>query len=271
MGGPLGNVDRIQVATATRPDRKLNTRKGIAGRALLRTDHGPKQGYLKLLDVQGIAKESLCWALSRCLGLPIPQAYYVYANPNDLSELSPRNKFCLAFGTEEMEFSRDRIENRKVIESKLFEWEFSLQCGVFDEWIVNGDRIPNNLLYSSHGKFTLIDHDEVLPTHASVDSHSISEVLKRLSQNSTESAKHNLFERTKLFVLRIQRIDWERIRQMIIVENVPEVQWDMFMGHKNFLMQRAKILPEVLHLSLGISQTELLIGDDTQQGWEKIQ
>lgn len=270
MSKALVDLDRIQVATATRPDRKLNTRKGIVGRALLRTDHGPKQGYLKLLDVQGIAKESLCWALSRYLGLPIPQAYYVYANPNDLSELSPRNKFCLAFGTEEMEFSRDRIENRKVIESKLVEWKFSLQCGVFDEWIVNGDRIPNNLLYSSRGSFTLIDHDEVLPTHASVDCHSISEVLKRLNQNSTEPARHELFERTNLFVLRIQRIDWERIRQMIILENVSEIQWNMFMGYKNFLIKRAEILPKVLHLSLGISQSELLLGDDFQQRQEKI-
>ena len=235
------------------------------------TDNGRKTGYIKLLDLNGIVKEALCWALARYLGLPIPQAYFVSANPDDLPGTKPGNSENLAFGLETTGILTRRIENRSAVQNLLENWKFVLQCGVFDEWIVNGDRIPNNLLFIGKDDFVLIDHDEALQSYVSVESHSQSEILRRLGKDRTESGRRALVDQAGFFLRRIQSLDWGRIQQMVVHANVSEIQLNMFSTHIEFLQQRASALPEIVPLSLGIKQMRLdLTGEIREKKEEYI-
>lgn len=265
----LAKLEKLQVATATKPVRKLGTRKGTVVQAALWANNGRKSGYLKLLDLAGIAKEALCWALARNLGLPMPQAYFVFANPDDLPETKSGNSHNLAFGLEGTGIYTNRISNRRTVESQLEEWHLALECGIFDEWIVNRDRIPNNLLFSGKNNFYLIDHDEALQAYASVESYSQSQILRQLGENRTESERQAKLERAAYFLRRIQKLDWERINLMVDHENVPEIQPDMFSRHIEFLQQRASVLPAIVSSSLGIKQMRLNLTEEVREKEER--
>lgn len=258
-------MEKLQAATATRPVRELGARKGTVVQVALWTANRRESGYLKFLDLEGIVREALCWALARYLRLPMPQAYYVSANPNDLPGTKSGNPHNLAFGLEETGLPLQRIENRRAVEDRLENWKFALQCGVFDEWIANRDRIPNNLLFFGRNEFVLIDHDDALPAHVSIESHSNSEILRRLGENMTESKRQDLRQQAGYFFKRIQRLDWERIRLMVAHENVPEIKQDMFSRHIEFLQQRASLLPIIVSLSLGIRQVGLDLDNEIRE------
>jgi len=144
-----------------------------------------------------------------------------------------------------------------------------LECGVFDEWIINRDRIPNNLLYSSSEEFLLIDHDEALPAYAFSDSHSVSGILEALGARITHAERQALYKRSEFFIKRISKIDWEKIIPMVVVENVPEIRQDFFLKHFELLKRRSEILSAIVSTGLGISQVELLSGNEISEKKEK--
>ena len=239
------------------------------------TDSGRKRAYLKLLPTEEIAKEALCWALARTLGLPIPQAFYVVLYRGDvegfpdIAERLPGNPEVLAFGLEEAGILHDRIENRRAVESRLDSWDQALACGVFDEWIVNGDRIPNNLLFAGRNNFVLIDHDDALPSYASTNTHSISNVLKKLSEGKTEFVRYSLLRDAEEFLNDIQHVDFQKILQAVLHENVLDIDRSFFSKHIEFLRQRSKILPKIVSMGLLSRLTGLMLDDGIEEEKER--
>ena len=181
----------------------VNQGSGLNLKSDIGTVAGRKMAYLKLLLKEYIAKETLCWAMARILGLPVSQAHYVIVHSEDLEEPARSagridgNSMNMAFGIEEASLSINRIDNRRAVERYLTNWKHALACGIFDDWIVNHDRIPDNLLYAGKNCFIMIDHDDALPSDASFDTHSISRVLKLLSLGKNELELHSLSRDTR--------------------------------------------------------------------------
>lgn len=223
---------------------------------------------MKLLPLETIAKEALCWALARALGLPVAQAYYVFVHPEYVEGFTedtkrlPGNPENLAFGVEEVGMMSNRIENRRAVEKRIENWDQALACGVFDEWIFNRDRIPNNLLFAGKNSFVLIDHDDALSPFASVDTHSGSEVLRKLSEGKSEFERYALQREAEKILEDIRNVDWKQILQMVLHENVAEIEPTMFKKHIEFLRQRAEVLPGLVHLSLLTQQVGLMLDDE---------
>lgn len=231
--------------------------------------------YLKLLPIETIAKEALCWALARTLGLPVPLAFYVFVHPGDVEEFPknaekmPGNPENLAFGLEEAGILQDRVENRRAVESRIGIWKHALACGIFDEWIINSDRIPNNLLFAGESNFILIDHDDALPSYASFENHSTSDVLRKLSENKTQFEQHVLRRDAEQFLEEIRNIDFQQILQMILHENVPEINQNLFSKHIEFLRRRARILPRIVSEGLRSQQVGFLLDNEIGEEMER--
>lgn len=268
-------ADKLNPATAIRPVRVLDTGTGLILKSDIYTVSGRKTAYLKLLPKETIAKEALCWALARTLGLSVSQAHYVTVHSGDVEGLAENaqrttgNTENLAFGLEHAGMSFGRIDNRRAVESRLENWPHALDCGVFDDWIVNGDRIPNNLLFAGENSFVLIDHDHALPSYASVDFQSTSDVLRSLSEGKTEFERRSLYRDAGPFLEGILNIDFEQILGMVLHENVPEISRNLFSEHIEFLRRRARVLPRIVANRLCGPQMRLKLDDEIGEEKER--
>ena len=67
------NDFHIQIATAYPGTRPVRSKKKNVFLAEIQTDEGRKDAYVKLLNIEDIAKEALCAVLARKLHLPMLQ------------------------------------------------------------------------------------------------------------------------------------------------------------------------------------------------------
>lgn len=268
-------VDTLPLATAVSPVRRVDSVRGSVLRADIYTNSYRRKAYLKFMPIETIAKEALCWALARTLGLPVLQAYYVALHPGDIEDFSenpgnfPGNSKNLAFGLEEADISLNRVENRRVVEARIGAWKHALACGIFDEWIVNSDRIPHNLLFAGENNFILIDHDDALPAYASAEIHSTSDILRKLSEGTNEFEQHALLRDADQLLKEIRNIDFQQILKMVLHENVPEIDHTIFSQHIEFLRQRARVLPDIVSQGVRSEQIGFMLDDEIREEKER--
>ena len=264
----LSATDGLQLATAMQPIRRFEQGNKFYLKSEIYTDSCPKSAYLKLLPRDFIVKEALCWALARTLRLPVSQAYYVDVEPRFLKGIAGIEEMLTCntqylFGLEEAGLLQTPVENRRAVERSLPKWQKALDCGVFDDWIVNGDRIPNNLLFAGANKFILIDHDNALPPYASIDTNSTSEVLKKLSEGKNKLQLDSLLRNAEQIFEKISNVDFEQILGMVLHPKVPEISKSLFLEHIGFLQKRAKVLPKIVAESLQGSQFWFKLDDNS--------
>lgn len=249
------NNYKVQIATAYPPVREVSTQRGTTFRADIHTEERiRKKAYLKLLKTEDVAKEILCATLARKLHLPIKQAYYVNVDPSFVQGKSG-NIHNLAFGLEEDIFPARHLTSIQL-STEILKWSSAVVCAVFDEWIVNGDRLPKNLMFVSNGEYWLIDHDEALPKSAQVACYSNSSLLQLLSKDMSEIELYGLRRKAIGFIQEYMEIDWEEILDLVCYKELHSSPI-YFLDHIEFLRKRAALMEQVITKSLGIRQQEM--------------
>ncbi|MDO9519301.1 MAG: hypothetical protein Q7L19_03685 [Pseudohongiella sp.] len=256
------NDPRIQIATAVQPIEPVSTRKGTTFRApVYDASNARRQVYLKLLRTEDIAREALCAVLARVVGLPIAQAFYVYVEPIYVPGHQTGNNDKIAFGLEQEHYPTFRMANDQI-DDAVRRWPEALPCGVFDEWIFNGDRLPKNLLFARNGVYWMIDHDEALPNSAAVSDVCNSQILRVLCDGKSEFELHKLRRDALMVVDRFKNIDWSALPNLVIP---PDLAMSNIGTHVekyiNFLRQRIEHMPEILTRSLNIKQLDMRLDE----------
>lgn len=255
MPRPINNF-AVQLATAIKPVEPVFTQKGTTFLSDIQTDEFRAQAFLKLLKVEDIAREALCATLARMLGLPIKQAYYVFVDPSYIEGRLVGNSHHIAFGLErDRFFPTSRIQNL-ALGNLAAKWNEAIPCAVFDEWIFNNDRLPNNLIFDSSGVYWLIDHDEALPNFARPNMLANSTLLHEVSKSKSEIELWGIRDKTAQFVERISSIDWSEVLELLRPLDLPtsEGSYHRFI---EFLQQRTPYLVDLVSTSIGIRQQRL--------------
>lgn len=250
------NSYKIQIATALPPVEKVASRKGTTFRADILTEDGyRKKAYLKLLRVEDIAKEVLCATLARKFHLPIKQAYYVEADPSKVEGRQKGNPFNIAFGLERDYFPAFHLANDQI-ENELVAWPEALACAIFDEWIFNQDRLPNNLMFVQNGEYWLIDHDEALPNSAKVDECANSSLLQLLSKGKSEIELFGIRRSAMDIVAEYENTNWSDLYSLLRADQLQNSDLS-FNKYIEFLKNRIPHMHSIITKSLGIRQQEL--------------
>ncbi|MEX2506866.1 MAG: HipA family kinase [Pseudohongiellaceae bacterium] len=265
------NDPRIQIATAIPPLEAEPTRKGTTFRGSVYDTSGTRRlVFLKLLKIEDIAREALCSVLARVVGLPIAQAFYVQVEPAFVPGHRTGNPYGLAFGLERDCYPTFSIVNDQINED-MRRWPEALACGVFDEWIFNGDRLPKNLVFASDGVYWMIDHDEALPDSAHPGDARYAQILQLLADGKTPLELHRLRREALEFVERLKKINWDEVLEFVFPSDVVTTGiGGHFEKHIKFLRQRIECMPDILTRSLNIKQLDMkLDGYAAPEGWKE--
>jgi hypothetical protein len=255
------NNPRIEIATAYPNLEEISVGKGKGVTLLgdIHTDQGVKLAFVKLLSLEGIAREAISSVLARKLHLPVRQGYYV-SLVNTRFHSQSGNVESLAFGAL-YDFTRlFRLADLPSFETELLKWPELLKSAVFDEWIANGDRLPNNMAFEQGNVFWLFDHDEAFPGHVSAGTAVSSQLLSLLAKDKAELALHRIRNEALEVVKSYEKIDWDEIYRGVRAKEFKSLE-KYFVKQINFLKARIPEMRNILTQDLGIKQAELLLSD----------
>ena len=249
------NDFHIKLATAYPGVQMVHSSKGTTLKAEIATDQGRKEAYVKLLSIDDIAREAICAVLARKLQLPMLQPYYVQVDPTIIGDYQAGNIHNVAFGLEADETSAFRVIHH-LTEDELSGWKDVLRLAVFDEWIYNRDRIPNNLIFIGERRFRLIDHDESLPNYASPTACSNAQLLQQLAQNKSEIELYQIRKKSMEYVEQYCAVNWSEIYKLLLPDSLPGSAHS-FNKYIEFLRVRSENMRVIINRCLGIVQQEL--------------
>lgn len=249
------NDQHIQLANALPGAEEVPSPKGRTFYGDIQTSHLILPAYIKLLRVEEIAKEALSAVLARKLHLPILQPYYVFCDPDYFAGYKQGNHQHVGFALE-----ADTIPNRKIRGSldtdELLKWPDILNCGIFDLWIANDDRYPNNLMYSGNHLFWLIDHDEAFQNISPSD-YTSSGLLEILSTKIKDEVNQKRILKNALeFIELIRLVNWDEIFDLLEPAHITGLL-AFYEKHISFLTERTKHLESFTRNALGVKQLEL--------------
>ena len=131
-----------------------------------------------------------------------------------------------------------------------------INCAVFDCWIGNADRFPQNLLFDGSSEIRLIDHDDALPDYLLPRMPIKCQLIEMLAADMPEIELHR-FKKNMLSLLpKINEIDFQDLKQSVpysLVEN-GEVELDRALS---LLQSRLPMMNMLLNSALGIGQYDL--------------
>lgn len=248
------NNFQIRLATAYPGVQPVQSSKGTTLKAEISTDQGRKDAFVKLISIEDIAREALCAVLARKLQLPMLQPYYVQVDPSVIGDYRAGNIYNIAFGLEANEAPAFRVIHH-LTEEEISGWNDILRVAVFDEWIYNRDRIPNNLIFTGNGQFSLIDHDEAMPNYASPDACANTQLLQHLVSNKSELELHQIRRKANKYIEQLRSINWGVIYELLLPNSLPGSA-QLFKNKIKFLSVRSENMRAIITQSLGIKQQE---------------
>lgn len=250
------NNPRIELATATTNLSKISSGKGKGVTLFgdIHTDRGIKIAYVKLLGLEGIAREAICSVLARMLHLPVRQGYYVSLVHSQFYGQAG-NLESLAFGTLNDSTPLFRLRDLHGFEAELLKWPDLLESAVFDEWIANGDRLPNNMAFEKGGVFWLFDHDEAFPGHVSASTPVGSQLLALLAKDKAEFELHRIRHQALDFVKHYEQINWDEVYSCVRAADLISLE-KYFVRQIAFLKARIPEMRNILTQDLGIKQKD---------------
>lgn len=251
----LINKFQVQLATAYPDLQPLDTKKGRTLRGEIATDFGSVPAYIKLLNIGDVAKEAICAVLGRKLGLPIPQPYYVQVDPSFTGH-QLANIHGVAFGLHAELILTPRIHDIALMRAQLRQWSELGKCAVFDAWIANRDRLPQNLLFEGNNGFWLIDHEEALPRHLSPMSPIGTQLFDLIKEDKSEHELYQEREKLARHAEAINQVDWKELIELVRPEHLPES--DKYFGEYVVLLkERAENMYKIITAELGIKQMSI--------------
>lgn len=250
------NNPRIEIATAypNLSEISVGRGKGMTLFGDIRTEQGVKIAFVKLLGLEGIAREAICSVLARMLHLPVRQGYYVSLVHSQFHGQAG-NLESLAFGTLHDSTPLFRLRDLPGFEAELLKWPDLLESAVFDEWIANGDRLPNNMASEKGGLFWLFDHDEAFPGHVSASTPVGSQLLALFAKDKAEFELHRIRHQALEFVKRYEQIDWDEVSNCVRVAEFKSLE-KYFLKQIAFLKARIPEMRSILTQDLGIRQKD---------------
>lgn len=248
------NDFQIKLATAYPELHEIESGRGKIFLGDIETDGGRKRAYIKLLNTENMAREALCNVLARKLYLPIQPAYYVNMNNTDYSGGKSGNIDGMAFGM--LNDKTPSFSIRTIPEEDLRAWSDILPCAVFDEWIANNDRVPNNLVFDKNNVFWLFDHDDALKGHVRPETPVGPQLLAMYARGKSELELHRIRNNAMKFVIGYEEIDWNEIRTSLVVEQLTSSK-SHFERYIKFLKDRIPYMQDILSHDLAIKQQDL--------------
>ena len=264
-----GNQIELLLGTAYAPVERLQTRKNTAFRGDIETVGGRVATILKLLKVVDIVREVICWILARSLELPAPQAYLVYVDPAVVNGRYEGNPERIAFGSEET--GRHRHLHGDEGEKLLRSWPLTIDCAVFDLWIHCTDRYPGNLIFDVNDEIYLIDHEEALPNFAHYELESNSTLFRILKEECSEFELHLMRGKADSFARECAKLDLNFLPEMIESKFPNSTVGSQIVRHVQFLDDRARILPDLIAKSLGLSQSSSSLNGNIREEKERYE
>ncbi|MES2672918.1 MAG: HipA family kinase [Pseudomonadota bacterium] len=250
------NNPRTEIATAYPDLSKDNSAhgKGVTLLGDISTDQGRIRAFVKLLSPEGIAREAICSVLAKMLHLPVRQGYYVDLGSTQFHRQAG-NVEGLAFGCMRGFTPLFRLKDLPSFESDLLKWPELLRSAVFDEWIANGDRLPNNMAFERGNVFWLFDHDEAFPGHVGPNTPVCPQLLALVAKNKTELDLHRIRNQALAFVRGYESINWEEVSHCVRATEVKFLE-RYFVKQINFLKARIPEMQNILTQDLGIRQSD---------------
>lgn len=252
------NNPRIEIATAypNLQEISVGKGKGVTLFGDIHTDQGAKRAFVKLLSLEGIAREAICSVLGRMLHLPLRQGYYVNV-ANTQFHRQVGNLEHLAFGTLDDATRLFPLKELASLETHLLKWDDLLKSAVFDEWIANGDRLPNNMAFERGGVFWLFDHDDAFPGHVGPATPVSPQLLSLLARGKSELELHRIRHQAMDIVRSYAEINWDEVSDCVRVTEEGKCMKLYFDKQIHFLKARIPEMRDLLTKDLGIKQAEL--------------
>ncbi|ACE85854.1 HipA family kinase [Cellvibrio japonicus] len=237
------NNPRIEIATAypNLQEISVGKGKGVTLFGDIHTDQGAKRAFVKLLSLEGIAREAICSVVGRMLHLPLRQGYYVNV-ANTQFHRQVGNLEHLAFGTLDDATRLFPLKELSSVETDLLKWDDVLKSAVFDEWIANGDRLPNNMVFERGGVFWLFDHDEAFPGHVSAATPVSPQLLALLARGKSEFDLYRIRQQAVDIIEAYKKIDWHEVYDDVRIKEEGKCMKPYFDKHIHFLKAR---IPEM--------------------------
>ena len=217
------------------------------------TDEGRKRAFIKMLPINGLVKEALAVVLARSLNLPVKEPYYV----NVSSITSPlKNPQAVAFGSVLGLMPAQAL--REGLPELLRAWPDLLSAGVFDLWVGNADRIPNNILYERGGVFWLIDHDEAFPEYLSPDEVRGTQLLDIAIGGLSEFEVHKLRKDARGLIQKCAEVDWHGIASQVNLGHISGCGRH-YRKYVDFLKQRVASMKNMLDKVFDVGQRKAVL------------
>jgi hypothetical protein len=153
-----------------------------------------------------------------------------------------------------------RLKDLASYEIELLKWPELLKSAVFDEWVANGDRLPNNMAFEKGGVFWLFDHDEAFPGHVGASTPVSSQLLALLAKDKAEFELHRIRNQAMEVVKSYEQVDWDEIYSGVRATEFKSLE-KYFVKQIKFLKARILEMRNILTQDLGIKQAELLLSD----------
>lgn len=145
------------------------TTRAYAGNIRIEGSPQSIRTVIKPCSPEELAKEAFANALAKALGLEAPEQYIVDVNNFGEWERRCNQRYVYAsslvhsWSTYHLRLLRFTLDSA----DPLLKWKKLPLAVLFDEWIANGDRTPQNLLFSGVDQFMLIDNEQGFPEHLS--------------------------------------------------------------------------------------------------------
>ena len=250
----------MTICTAQPYTNALRQIKGT-DRALLgsiRTQDSPQaiQAVIKASNAQEMAKEAFANALAKALGLTAPEQYVVDTKNFGGWErrFGQRYVYASALASKWDRYDPRRLQGVTLDSADpLLKWkEFPLAV-LFDEWIANPDRTPQNLLFSGSGQFMLIDNEQGFPNFASPsEAHGVNYLASHFfHSSSTSNRMQQAF--AAIGQARTIRIEALQFPALSTIDGCSE----QIEQCRSFVQQRWPHLPDLLHARANVIAPDL--------------
>jgi len=244
----------IKIATALPDQQKIPSGRGTTLLGdIIPEGHPRNSAYIKIQSIENIAKEALCAVLARSIKLPVQQPFYINMLHTEFA--GQGNVENIAFGLLNDRMPASRIVSLQGIEGKLAKWPDLLKAAVFDEWIANRNRIPNNIVYERGDLFWLYDHDDAFPDSVTPSTAINSQLLALASQGKSEFELFKLRNDSMKIIEELHTIDWHQIFERLNVK-ILKSAIRYFDKYIHFLKQRLPELRTIISQDLQIKQSE---------------
>lgn len=219
-----------------------------------------KPVFMKIIPEHEIAIEYICANIGRTVGLPIPEPIVTICDSKFLPSLINLGQRKICFSSIDVgcpSFLRT-LNNSVVVFRMLLGFDVVSEVSAFDEWIINTDRHPGNILFDGGDKIFFIDHGFALkfigPVNDLSPKNQVIEAFLGYLDKIKVIEKYNYIE--KRFIPRLSDINVDAIFdddfiKFGLIDNTESVRL------KLYLRDRIPYLSNLINRRFDVPQMEL--------------